>query len=230
MTDTVPNDTAPEAVLFKKIASVLGDVGYVQKKGWNSFHKYHYVTEADLVDAVRVKLAAQNVALIPSVEAINERPVSKGVVTTVTMAFTFVDGDTGAIFKATWAGQGEDPSDKGLYKAYTGAVKYFLMKTFLIATGDDPESEPPPAAAPPAPAPDKLGIGPGELANELTRLAKDLVDAGVWEKNKVKAQLVAAGARNTNSVSEGMASLFEADAQQMRSTMKTLLEHAKASA
>src|SRR5690606_25993023 len=26
-------------------------------------------------------------------------------------------------------------------KAYTGALKYFLLKTFLISTGDDPERE-----------------------------------------------------------------------------------------
>ncbi len=39
----------------------------------------------------------------------------------------------------SWVGQGLDNADKGYYKAYTGAVKYFLMKTFMISTGDDPE-------------------------------------------------------------------------------------------
>ena len=43
--------------------------------------------------------------------------------------------------KAEWAGSGDDPADKGLYSAYTGAVKYFLMKAFLIPTGDDPEAD-----------------------------------------------------------------------------------------
>jgi hypothetical protein len=31
--------------------------------------------------------------------------------------------------------------DKGVYKALTGSEKYFLMKAFLIPTGDDPEKE-----------------------------------------------------------------------------------------
>jgi hypothetical protein len=65
----------------------------------------------------------------------------QSVVTTVVVAFTFADGDTGAMFRSEWAGQGDDPADKGLYKAYTGALKYFLMKTFLIPTGDDPEAD-----------------------------------------------------------------------------------------
>ena len=30
---------------------------------------------------------------------------------------------------------------KGLYKAFTGSMKYFLMKNFLVATGDDPEQD-----------------------------------------------------------------------------------------
>jgi hypothetical protein len=134
-----------EAGLFRKIAEVMGEVGYVEKRGRNTFHNYDYVTEADLVDAVRGKLAERKVALIPSVESIAERTYqAKGkesVVTTVTVAFTFLDGETGATFKASWSGQGDDTADKGLYKAYTGALKYFLMKTFLVPTGDDPESD-----------------------------------------------------------------------------------------
>jgi hypothetical protein len=37
-------------------------------------------------------------------------------------------------------GTGEDNSDKGTYKGITGGLKYILMKTFLIYTGDDPEN------------------------------------------------------------------------------------------
>jgi len=139
-------DAAAQGGLYKKLAEVMVEVGYVKKNGYNSFHRYNYVTEADLVDAVRVKLAERNVVLIPSVIGIDERGVTsdKGkasTVTTVRVAFTFCDGDSGAMHKAEWAGSGDDPADKGLYKAYTGAVKYFLMKSFLIPTGDDPEGD-----------------------------------------------------------------------------------------
>ncbi len=139
-------DITPEAGLFLKIAQVMAEIGRVEKKGYNDFHKYKYVTEADLVEAVRAKLADRNVALIPGVVSVDGREYTtdrgkNSVVTTVVMSFTFVDGDTGAMFRSEWAGQGDDPADKGLYKAYTGALKYFLMKTFLIPTGDDPEAD-----------------------------------------------------------------------------------------
>jgi hypothetical protein len=52
-----------------------------------------------------------------------------------------VDSESGERHDCEWAGQGDDGADKGVYKAYTGALKYFLMKTFLIPTGDDPEGD-----------------------------------------------------------------------------------------
>jgi hypothetical protein len=136
---------APKS-LYAKLAEVMSEVGYVEKRGYNSFHGYKYVTEADLVDAVRAKLAARNVVVIPSLSTIDERPfkTSKGkdsVITTARIAYTFCDGDSGETHTAMWAGAGEDPADKGLYKAMTGSEKYFLMKSFMIATGDDPERD-----------------------------------------------------------------------------------------
>lgn len=145
----------PEISLYAKLAQVTAEVGYVQKRGYNDFHKYAYVTEADLVDAVREKLAARNVILIPSAPSVTR----EGNLTTVTMSFTFCDGDSNQTLTVEWAGTGEDKGDKGLYKAYTGAVKYFLMKTFLIPTGDDPEADTVTdkrAAMPAPPAPDTI--------------------------------------------------------------------------
>lgn len=132
--------------LFSKLADVMAEVGYVEKRGRNTFHNYDYVTEADLVEAVRSKLAERQIVLIPSVGDIGERPVTtdkgkQSTVTTVRVKFTFIDGATGETHSAEWAGSGDDASDKGLYKAYTGALKYFLMKAFLIPTGDDPEAD-----------------------------------------------------------------------------------------
>jgi hypothetical protein len=132
--------------LYAKLAQVMAEIGYVEKRGHNSFHGYKYVTEADLVDAVRSKLAARNIVVIPSLTGIDERAIktAKGkdsTITTARIAFTFCDGDSGQTHTAEWAGAGDDPADKGLYKAMTGAAKYFLMKSFLIPTGDDPEAD-----------------------------------------------------------------------------------------
>ena len=54
-------------------------------------------------------------------------------------------------------GQGEDAGDKGANKALTAAVKYILMKTFLIPTGEDADGDAPSAETPkPEPKPDPL--------------------------------------------------------------------------
>ncbi len=57
------------------------------------------------------------------------------------MAYTFTDVDTGEAITAKVAGQGLDSGDKAPYKAMTGALKYALLQSFLLATGDDPEEE-----------------------------------------------------------------------------------------
>jgi hypothetical protein len=59
----------------------------------------------------------------------------------VVMAYTFADVDSGEELVAKVAGQGLDPGDKAPYKAMTGALKYALLQSFLLATGDDPEDE-----------------------------------------------------------------------------------------
>jgi ERF superfamily. len=143
--------------LFKKLAKISGEISTVAKNGRNEHHQYDYVTEADLLNAVRAKLAAAGIAYFFSVLSIETRevlaPVSKkdggwdmlpaksGPVTQVMVSATFADGESGETWNVIGAGAGQDAGDKGIYKALTGAQKYLLMKTFLIATGDDPEGD-----------------------------------------------------------------------------------------
>jgi hypothetical protein len=140
--------TEDTAKLSNKLADVMAAVSRIPKNGWNDFHKYHYATEADIADAIRGELASRHVCLVPSVESyeIREIPSKKAekdsrFVTFLSMTFTFEDGETGQRIEKRWLGAGEDSGDKGVYKAMTGAEKYFLLKTFLIPTGDDPEKD-----------------------------------------------------------------------------------------
>lgn len=55
--------------------------------------------------------------------------------------FTLIDIDTGFYETSCITGEGIDKGDKAGYKAYTGALKYYLANTFMVATGDDPEIE-----------------------------------------------------------------------------------------
>lgn len=150
---TTPNDmdlmtAAPtgRAALYRKIADVTAEIGRIPKNGRNSFHNYTYATESDITDALRDLLKTHGLAFLPPsvLEWQRDETVDNpklGPRTRVLMQFELACCDTGEVYTAQLWGEGQDNSDKGFYKAYTGAVKYFLMKTFLIATGDDPERD-----------------------------------------------------------------------------------------
>lgn len=143
------NDAAPEAPvqlnLRQKLAEVRRRIGYIQKRGHNERSNYSYVTAADIAGSVGDILAELGVVVIPKLEDISyESAVGRGEATRmarVIMAYTFADVDSGEEVVAKVAGQGLDPGDKAPYKAMTGALKYALLQSFLLATGDDPEDD-----------------------------------------------------------------------------------------
>ena len=63
----------------------------------------------------------------------------QGGITNIDMTIAIIDVESGEKIEVPWAGQGADKGDKGMYKAFTGGLKYFLMKMFMLPTGDDPE-------------------------------------------------------------------------------------------
>jgi len=121
--------------LQQKIARITGMIGGVQKRGYNAFHKYSYVTEADLVTAVRQYLAVAGIVIIPNAHAYAQL----GDMMVVEIEYTVTDGNEAFTF--SMPGAGSDKGDKGIYKAITGSQKYALMKLFKIETGDDPEAD-----------------------------------------------------------------------------------------
>ena len=141
--------------LVRKLVQVLREIEAIPKNGRNAFHGYDYATEMDILQSIRPKLAEQNVFVFTSVDSgeikshlVSRRTEPSGAVvekydhlTEIRTLHTFVDGDTGETFVVHGLGQGVDAGDKGGYKALTGAMKYFLLKNFLVPTGDDPERD-----------------------------------------------------------------------------------------
>ena len=165
--------------LRQKLAEVRRRIGYVQKRGHNERHNYSYVTAADIAGSVGDLLAELGVVVIPRLEDISyESAVGRGEATRmarVVMAYTFADVDSGDEIIAKVAGQGLDPGDKAPYKAMTGALKYALLQSFLLATGDDPEDErvsPGNHSAPPREPNSERTITP-EAARDLRQLVED---------------------------------------------------------
>ena len=132
--------------LRQKLALVRRRLGYIQKRGHNELHNYTYVTAADLAGAVGDILAELGILVVPRLESISHESVrnpgsEKEHLTHVVMSYSFVDVDTAEEITVKVAGEGVDAGDKAPYKAMTGALKYALLQSFLLATGDDPEDE-----------------------------------------------------------------------------------------
>jgi hypothetical protein len=136
------------SILVQKLAKVMAETRWVEKKGHNSFFNYDYARETDILDAVRAKLAENGIFVFTSVEHMDVKETGKRTRdgSPVSLVFvrtkhTFWDGESGETIEVFGTGCGEDAGDKAIYKAITGAMKYFIAKNFLISTGDDPEKD-----------------------------------------------------------------------------------------
>jgi hypothetical protein len=147
-----PQQASPDSMTFarlnlrQKLAVVRRRIGYLQKRGHNPHFNYSYVTAADIAGAVGDILAELGVVVVPRLESISHEAVRPGRseaehVARVIMSYSFEDVDTAEAITIKVAGEGQDAGDKAPYKAMTGALKYALLQSFLLATGDDPEEE-----------------------------------------------------------------------------------------
>lgn len=128
--------------LFGKLVEILADLGPMMKTKRNPHFGYNYVGEGQVMAELRHRLSDRHIFLFTSVETCtpqySEEPKA-GVFVAVTTRHTFYDADTNETFVVNGAGLGWDSGDKGVYKAITGAMKYALMKNFLVTDEQDPE-------------------------------------------------------------------------------------------
>jgi len=143
---TIPSPEKPKN-LIAKLCEAMVAMGWVAKGGRNENRNYSYVRESDVLAAVREELGKRNVFVFPNVikiDRLEHAPTKSGArqfITDVLVEWTFVDADSGETRTCTIPGCGIDDQDKGIYKAITGASKYFLLKSFFLPTGDDPEKD-----------------------------------------------------------------------------------------
>ena len=123
--------------VYKKIHNIMTSIGIIEKDKTNDFHKYKYASEFAIKKAVHEALVNEKLILQLS----EKSHTKKAKITTVTFEYCFINIETGDKMCGLFSGSGEDKGDKGLYKAFTGCLKYLLTTTFLIPTGDDPEND-----------------------------------------------------------------------------------------
>jgi hypothetical protein len=131
--------------LLAKLVAVAAAVDEVGKDKRNEFHRYDYASIEAVVKAVRVELLDRGVLITPSLDHVDLRTRAtregESVVTTAHMIFTVFDSESGEQLQIQWAGQGDDPADKGLSKAISDARKTFLLVLLNLARGDDTEAD-----------------------------------------------------------------------------------------
>lgn len=151
--------------VHQRIHAVMSEMRTVAKNGRNDFHKYDYASEADFVQALRPLLTKWCLVVYPQIlSSSREKVGDKGdVLTSLMVKFHVVNTDNPTDkIEVIVEGTGTDKGDKGTYKAMTGAKKYFIAQTFMVATGDDPEDDGPNPNR--RPAPPKKGKPSGPLA------------------------------------------------------------------
>ena len=139
--------------LAGKLVTILGALGSLEKKGYNSHQKYYYMREVDVMEAFKAQLIANKMIMLTS-SRLKDIQKKEGkdktdFVTTVETTHTFIDSETGEQLSIESVGSGYDSSDKGASKAITAAIKYAIMKTFMISDeGADIENDGKTAQAP----------------------------------------------------------------------------------
>lgn len=200
--------TEERAQLARKMLKVMEGIEEVPKRGRNSHYNYDYPLDADVMEALREQMIAQGLIVMPSVEAYEtetRKTQRKGGGTKVMyhseirLSIKVVDSETGAAAQMYWAGEASDNQDKGLYKAYTSAIKYWALKTFLMSANDDVETAD-------AGAPARGGGGGAPMSGEPTQkqvnYAKALASEEVWNEGEKTSLTNKIGALDKQGLSD----------------------------
>ena len=137
-----------QATIYQKLQLVQQDIGQLKKDQVNKFQNYKYVSEYDILRALRPLLNEQKLLLTFSDETSSEflfNKQEKEWVVKYLKRMNIINCDN-SIEQLTfnfWAcGQNTDLA-KAKGSAETYAIKYLLMKFFLIPTSDnlDPDNK-----------------------------------------------------------------------------------------
>lgn len=144
----VPTWLELNAKLQKKknlLRKALKEKGILKKGATNSFDRYNYFSEAQYKELFTELFSEHDLELkfteleYETFEGSEKQANGR----MPRLEFTLFDCETGFYESTNITGEGIDKGDKAGYKAYTGALKYYLANTFMVATGDDPEKESP---------------------------------------------------------------------------------------
>lgn len=138
--------------LHQRLHAAMGDISYIQKEKKQGM-RYTIVSHDAVTAKVRPVLVKHGIVYYP----IDLTVKQNGNRTEVCLIVRFVNVDDPVDYiDVATLGYGVDEQDKGPGKAISYAVKYALLKTLGLETGDDPDYEDKPHE--PEPAFDEQGM------------------------------------------------------------------------
>lgn len=124
--------------IHQRILAIMKDLDYLCKVDKTVNGLYRFTSHDQVTEAIHPLLVKYGVTMIPTTKSI----VQEGNRTSVVLCIVFTNSDNPTDnFMVEYPGYGVDPSDKGPGKAISYAFKYSVLKTFAIATGDDPDND-----------------------------------------------------------------------------------------
>lgn len=124
--------------IHQRILAIMSDLNYITKGDKTVNGQYRFVSHDQATEAIQPLLVKHGVTCIPSVTAYTQ----EGNRTSVNIRVFITNSDDPIDnFGIDYFGYGVDSGDKGPGKAISYAYKYAILKTFNIATGDDPDKD-----------------------------------------------------------------------------------------
>ena len=133
--------------LDEAMLGVMLDVDYVQKQKSPGLN-YSFAGEAAIIGVLHQAMAKHGVTVTPTaVETVVReayQTAKGGSMNRVIlkMTYTFTHALSGDTRQAVSMGEAADSGDKATAKAMTIAFKYALRQSFMLETGDDPDTTP----------------------------------------------------------------------------------------
>lgn len=127
------------------LRKLLKEKGILKKEGKNDYDKYKYFSEAQYKDLFTELFSECGLELTSSEVSYEmfEGSEKQNNGRNTKWEWKLSDIETGFYETSYTTGEGIDKGDKAGYKSDTGALKYYLANTFMVATGDDPETDSP---------------------------------------------------------------------------------------
>jgi len=121
--------------IYQRILAVMDDVRGVKKEA-DKKCPYPLVSHDAVTGLLHMPFVRHGIVMVPTVLSVTQ----DGNRTVANVQVTFVNADNpDDKISVTFAGYGIDSQDKGPGKAISYAVKYAMLKTFCLESGDDVE-------------------------------------------------------------------------------------------